>query len=137
MANAKYNNLVPMLASGRLNWPADSIQAFLMTGTTFNATHQRLSQVGGLNKGHTPLSERSVRPDDGSFLGYPASFDTAQANVNYAIILAKEDGSNDPWLISFYDTNSASGPIKITTAGTLTVRPVGSDPVTPGVWVEF
>ena len=137
MANAKYDNLVPMLASGKLNWPADRIQAFLVESAAFNTTHQRMSQVTGTTRGMVTMPERSVRPSDGAFLGYPVSFDGALANVVYSVVLAKEDGSQDPWLISYYDRDQANATIKITIAGTLTVRPLGSDPLTPGVWVDF
>jgi len=137
MANAKYDNLVPMLASGRLNWPADTIQAFLMTGTTFNAIHKRVSEVGGTPVGRVPLPERTVRDTDGALLGFPVSFPNAPGNVNFSVIIAKDDGINDPLVISFYDRNQSNAVIKLTAPGTITVRPVGSDSVTPGVWLDF
>jgi hypothetical protein len=137
MANAKYDNLIPLLASGRLNWPADLIQAFLVTGAVFDKTDQRLSDMTGTIAGMTPMSERLVDPVNGSLLGFPASFDLASANTAYAILLAKEDGSQDPWLLAFYDRDEGGNPLTISLGGTLTLRPEGSDPSTPGVWVEF
>jgi hypothetical protein len=137
MANAKYDNLVPMLANGRLNWPADKIQAFLVKSAVFDKTDQRLSDMSGTIETMQPMSERVVDPVTGSFLGYPTSFDLVPANTTFAVILAKEDGSQNPWLLSFYDRDEANAVLRITTAGTLTVRPAGSDPSTPGVWVKF
>jgi hypothetical protein len=137
MANAKYDNLVPMLASGRLNWPADMIQAFLVTGAVFDATDQRLSDMTGTIAFMTPMPERAVDQVTGSFLGFPTSFDLAQADVEYSVIIAKEDGSKNPWLIAFYDEDEEGDPLTIALAGTLTLRPEGSDPGTLGVWVQF
>lgn len=137
MSNAKYDNLVPMLANGRLNWSADKIQAFLLTSAVFDRTDQRLSDMTGTIAFMTPMPERLVDPVNGSLLGYPASFDLATAGVAYSVILAKEDGSQNPWLIAFYDRNDAGNPITIPLDGTLTLRPAGSDPTTPGVWVQF
>lgn len=137
MANAKYDNLVPMLANGRLNWPADKIQAFLVKSAVFNKANKRLADMTGTIQTMVPMTERLVDPVTGSFLGYPTSFDLVPANVNYAVILAKEDGSQNPWLISYYDRDDANAVLKITQAGTLTVRPAGSDPATPGIWVQF
>ena len=136
MANAKYDNLVPLLASGRLNWPADLIQAFLMEGAAFEAADLRISDVAGTRRGRVALPERSVRPTDGSFHGFPVSFNDVPANTNFSVILAKDDGINDPLVLSFYDRNETNAVIRITVPGTLTVRPLGSDPLTPGTWVE-
>jgi hypothetical protein len=137
MANAKYDNLVPMLANGRLNWSADKIQAFLVENAVFDKTDKRLADMTGTIAFMTPMPERLVDPVTGSLLGYPASFDLAQANKVYSVILAKEDGSQNPWLIAFYDRDESGGTITIDLTGTLTLRPQGSDPSTPGVWVQF
>ena len=137
MANAKYDNLVPMLASGRLNWPADRIQALLVQNAVFNKANVRLSDMAGTIRQRTAMPERMVDPVTGSLLSYPTSFDQAQASVNYAVVIAKDDGSQNPWLLSFYDRDAANQPLVINLDGTLTVRPQGSDPSTPGIWVQF
>jgi hypothetical protein len=126
-----------MLASGRLNWPIDAVQGFLMQGATFNAAHLRLSQAGGTKRGTIILPQRSVRSSDGAFMGSPVSFSSVAAGVNFSLVLAKEDGSLDPWLISFYDEDTTGSAFHLTTPGSITIRPVGSDPVTPGVWLDF
>jgi hypothetical protein len=136
MANAKYDNLIPLLAAGRLNWPADRIQGILLEGATFDATDVRLSDVPGTIKGRVALPQRTIGPD-GSFLSFPASFPGATGGVQYAVVVAKDDGLGNPLVLSFYNQTAAAGPLTITSDGTLTVRPSGATNTTPGVWVDF
>lgn len=136
MANAKYNNLVPLMAAGGLSWARDKILAVLYSGLTFDATDVRLQDVAGTEKARVEIPGRSIGPT-GSLLGSPASFGAAAANVNYAVVLAKDDGTGNPLVLSFYNVNDVGGPIKVTTGGTLLVRPQGSTDSTPGTWVGF
>lgn len=136
MANHKYDNLVPLMAAGGLAWDRDKIMAVLFEGAVYEAADQRLLDVAGTERGRVPLPNRTIGPT-GTFLGSPVSFPLAVANTSYAVILIKDDGSGNPWLISFYDANDSAAPIRITTSGSITVRPFGSVGETPGTWVQF
>lgn len=136
MANKKYDNLVPLMAAGGLSWARDKILGVLYEAVTFDATDVRLLDILGTERGKVEIPGRSIGPT-GSLLGFPASFPAAAANVNYAVVLAKDDGTNNPLVLSFYDANDTGAPIKVTTAGTLLVRPLGATDSTPGTWVSF
>lgn len=136
MANHKYDNLIPLMAAGGLAWDRDKIMAVLFQGAVYEAGDQRLLDVAGTEKGRVPMPNRSIGPT-GTFLGSPVSFPLADADVSYAVIIVKDDGSGNPWLISFYDANDSAAPIRITNSGSMTVRPLGSVGETPGTWVQF
>jgi hypothetical protein len=61
----------------------------------------------------------------------------AEADTEYVVVVVKDDGSGNPWLISFYDSDDGDVPISIENSGSLTVRPLGSVEETPGTWVVF
>jgi hypothetical protein len=135
----KYDNLTPMINTGKLNWAGDKIVAILLEGATFDQTQVHLSEVSGTEANRNEIPGRQIDAT-GSFIGLPVSFDTATAGTTYQVIVAKDDGWGDPWLISFYDEDDSGGALEVTNTGTLTVRPVlipAADPPTLGIWLQF
>ena len=139
MANQKYDNLMPLMATGKLNWATDPINAYLQSGATFDAAHTMLSETGGAFVAYVPVAQRSVTPD--GFLGNPVSFNRIAKETEYQVVIAKDTGpGTDPLVIAFYDEDDDGGPLMLENNGTLIVRPVlveGGDPPTLGVWVKI
>jgi hypothetical protein len=139
MANQKYDNLMPLMATGKLNWATDPINAYLQSGATFDAAHTKLSETGGAPVAHVPVAQRSVTP--AGFLGNPVSFNRIAKDTAYQVVIAKDTGpGTDPLVIAFYDEDEEGGPLVLQNNGTLIVRPVlveGAEPPTLGIWVKI
>lgn len=119
MANAKYSQVVDLLAAGKLNWATNNIQAGLLEGATFNAAQRKLSEVGQ-PVARVPIQGRSVSGN--AFLGYAAAFPRVAAG-EYQVVVMQDTGS-DPNLLAWYDTDEGAGPLTIENEGTLVLRPV-------------
>lgn len=139
MANQKYDNLMPLMATGGLNWSTDPIKAYLQSGATFHAADTKLSQTGGTLVTYVPVSGRQVDPV--GFLGNPVSFNGVPRETEHQVLIAKDTGpGSDPLLLAFYDEDDAGDPLVLQNNGTLIVRPVlvaGGEPPTLGVWVKI
>jgi hypothetical protein len=142
MANAKYDYLTEMMASGRFNWTSDHIVAMLTKGVAYDATDQRLSdalaQAGALHQATSEVTGRALASGNQA-IGNPATFPTVAKLTDYQVLLVKDEGTGDPAMVAFYDTSDVPGPVRIQNNGTLIVRPVDSGQVPPpaGVWLTF
>lgn len=136
--NKKYDNLTVLQATGDLNWITDPINAYLQSGTVFNAADVKLSETGGILVNYVPVSGRRVDAN-GSLLGNPASFNRVGKGQPYQVVIAKDDGYGDPLVLAFYDEDEDGDPLMLKNNGTLIVRPAlfstESDQPTLGVWV--
>ena len=138
MSNAKYDNVTQMTASGELNWAGDLIRAVLCQGATFDASHKALTDV------MTPPAQtitsmlvngRSLGPN-GEALGMAVSYPRTFKDIEYQVILVKDQGRPEVPVVAFYDENEDGSPITLLNNGTLIVRPVGGDGIT-GTWFTF
>jgi hypothetical protein len=143
MANAKYDYLTEMMATGMFSWPSDHILALLMKGVTFYSTDKRLSEVqarvGAIHMATSEVTSRYVA-SDGSAIGLPATFTMVPRAIDYQVLLVKDEGTPDPALVAFYDVDQGDAPLRLINNGTLIVRPVdipGSEIPTVGVWFKI
>lgn len=137
MANSKYSQVIDLLATGKLNWATQNIQAALMEGAVFNEAHRKLSQVGS-PVDRQPIQGRSVT--GGAFLGYAVAFPRTGPG-QYQVVVMQDDGL-DPNLLAWYDTNEEDDALTVENEGTLVVRPVvvpddlpPDSPSTTRVWM--
>jgi hypothetical protein len=137
--NQKYDNLITLMTSGWFDWASDPINAYLQSGATFDVTHTKLSETGGMLVAYVPVSNRVVGPE--GLLGNPVSFNGVPKDTEHQVIIAKETGPGaDPLVLAFYDVDDQGGPLVLQNNGTLIVRPMlvaGADPPTLGVWVAI
>ena len=87
---------------------------------------------------HVPIPGRQV--DGTSLLGYPASFNGVAKEVEYQMVIAKDDGTGDPSVLAFYDEDENGDPLLLQNNGTLIVRPQlveGGEPPILGIWVKI
>jgi hypothetical protein len=130
MANSKYNQVIDLVASGRLNWPGSIILGCLVTDASFNAANKKFSDLGVNTKATTRIQGLSLAPG-GMCMGYPAFFNTVEGGVDYQMILVQDVGGNNPNLLAFYDTDETGGAIRLDHTGTLVVRPTTAPEQTP------
>jgi hypothetical protein len=141
VANQKYDNLTVMMTTGPFNWVGNPINAYLMTGATFDTTDILLSDTGGQVLLYVPVPGRAVGPT-GALLGLPVSFNRVPKDEEFQVVLAKDEGAtNSPHVIAFYDEDANGDPLLLQNNGTLIVRPeLVEDPEAPpqlGVWVAL
>lgn len=129
MANQKYDQVIDMLAEGRLRWQTDEILAVLVKDGTFDKTDTVLSQVGTV-QGVSSIQGRVVVPG-GNFLGYAAFFSDIQADQEFQVVVVQQIGNGDPYTLAWYDTDENDDPIILQNTGTLVVRPALLDSQTP------
>jgi hypothetical protein len=138
MANAKYDNLMVLMSTGKLNWAGDAIVALLMTGATYNAAHTTVTQAGGTRMSMVPVPQRSVDPS-GSLLGGAVSFSNMPKDTNFQMIIAKDTGpGTTPTPLAFYDVDGDVHALRLDNNGTLIVRPeqlLPAEDTGQGVWV--
>lgn len=120
MANAKYSQVIDLLAAGKLNWATNNIQAALLQGESFDESHRKLSEVG-TPVARQPIQGRSVAAG-GAFLGYAVAFPRVAAG-NYQVVVMQDDGM-DPNVLAWYDTDEQDDPLSTENEGTLVVRPI-------------
>jgi len=137
MANEKYDNLMVMMTTGKLNWAGDAIVAYLMTGVTFDAADASLPEVGGSQLGVVPITRRSVTTD--GLLGGAVSFAYMPKDTDFQMLIAKDSGpGTTPSLLAFYDSDDQGEPLRLKNTGTLIVRPqtlLPAEDTGLGVWV--
>lgn len=146
MSNQNYDQVPNLSAQGLLNWQTDAIVALLLTDAEYDGSHKRLSEVGARFRASSPIQGRWLGAD-GEAMGLPASFGQAQAGLEYQVIVAQDDGRNDPVLLAFIGEDSNASPINVQRGGTLIVRPTQDNPpeppdmVTPppttGMWMKL
>jgi len=140
MANAKYNNLTVVMASGWFSWAGDPIVALLMTDVVFDVNDATTDDAGGTRMQVVPVTGRSVGAD-GALLGRAVSFNNMPKDTEFQMLIARDVGPDSPLqLLSFYDVGEADEPLSLKNNGTLIVRPEAVQP-TPdtgaGIWVKI
>jgi len=140
MANAKYDNLMVLMTTGKLNWAGDALVAFLMTGATYNAAHTTVTEAGGTRMSVVPVPQRSVGPT-GSLLGGAGSFSNMPKDTNFQVLIAKDTGpGTTPSLLAFYDVDGDAHALRLDNNGTLIVRPeqlLPAEDTGQGSWVTI
>ena len=120
MSNQKYAQVMNLLAAGRLNWQADTIQACLVTDAVFDANDKVLSDVGSSYRS-AAITGRMVYGRN--FIGDPAFFQNVGAEQAYQVVIVQNLGNEDPVLLGWYDSDLDDAEITVATPGTLVVRP--------------
>jgi hypothetical protein len=142
MPNQKYSQVTDLLVQGKLRWTTDAISALLFTDATFDANNTKVSDLGVRPVSTVPIMGRSLG-QGGAALGYPATFNQADPEDEYQVIVAKDDGLHDLLLLAFIDVNNDGNPLTVVRPGSLIVRPVeaGTPLVdgqpTTGVWMRL
>ena len=138
--NQNYDQLTQLLADEEnLDWEADFIQGWLVTGGSFTATDSRFSQTGGVVSRRARLNGRAS--GDGELWGQAMLFENVRADVDHQLLIVKDDGGIDPVLLSFFDTDFFDNPLRVSGSGSLIVRPYAeagpeSQPY-QGVWITY
>ena len=132
MANSKYNQVVDLLATGRLNWKSSSILGYLVQDATFDPDDTTVEQAGGSVYSTTLIQGRVVAPG-GLFLGYPAFFQNVPGGSDYEMLLVLDQGMQNHSLLAFFDEDDAGLPLTTTNSGTFVLRPEMPDPVPENV----
>lgn len=137
MSNQKYDQVVDLLAAQRLNWVSDDIIGVLVTAATFDASHTTVSQLGSVSS-TAPIPDRSVQNGNECW-GSPAVFANVQGPNTYQMVLAQNDGSGDPKLLAWYDTDDGSNPLTAASDGTLIIRPSlpGPADTLARIWMQY
>lgn len=141
MANTKYDQVMDLLAEGKLNWRVNDIRASLVQGTTFDAADTKLSDVGGAVYS-TAIQGRTVATG-GKLLGFPAIYQAIQPG-EYQLVVHQYIPALGPdqVVLAYYDTDGAGDPLVLEAPGTLFVRPVlvgvpGNAPAGSGIWMTL
>lgn len=129
MANSRYTQVIDLLTTGKLNWAGNNILALLLDGATFLDTDKRMSDLEGNEISRVPIQGRWVA-SGGLFMGYAVAFQRI-APGEYQVVVVQDDGTNDPNVLAWYDTNDADSPLTQDNDGTLVVRPVLPDSPPP------
>lgn len=133
--NEKYTQVDHMVEAGTLNWGNDRILALLCSGVQFVPTHTHLSQTGAQQYSICDIVGRSVT-SNGEALGNPVIFPSVRQGPNFQVLVVKDDGNPDPWLLSYYDVDANGLPLQMNSNGTLIMRPTTTtDPPLVGVWM--
>lgn len=139
MANEKYDNLMVMMTTGKLNWAGDAIVAYLMSDVTFDPTDVALAEAGGSQLGVVPIPRRSVTVD--GLLGGAVSFTYMPKDIDFQMLIAKDSGpGTTPSLLAFYNVDDQGQPLRLKNTGTLIVRPqtlLPAEDTGLGAWVTI
>jgi hypothetical protein len=146
MTNQNYAQVMDLLATGTLHWDTDSIIALLVTGASFDATNKRFSDLGASLVTRAPIQGRWIA-EGGLAMGLPAAFSMVAPGTPFQVVVAQDNGSADPVLLSYLDENADGDPIEVQRGGTLVVRPSQENlptppdtmtpPPTTGLWMTF
>lgn len=146
MSNQNYTQVVDLVASNQLDWVRDSIVALLTKDAALDPAHKRLSETG-VRALFSSLIQGRWLAEGGMAMGLPAVFGQVAADQEYQVIVAKDDGRNDPQLLAFMDEDMNGNPITVQRGGTLIIRPTTEnlptppDSVTPpptsGFWMKL
>lgn len=143
MSNQNYSQVTTLVATQQLNWVTDLVVALLVQDTHFDTDHTRLSQVGRALSS-APIQGRWL---DGSMaMGLPAAFGLVASGQEYQVLVAKDDGRNDPLVLSYMDEDMNGDPITVLRGGTMIIRPSQENlptppdpapPPTSGFWMKL
>ena len=140
MPNSKYSQVTDLLATGRLHWDTDLIEAHLLGDGAFDADDTLLSQAGESLQS-TPIQGRWVAPG-GNFMGQPAVFHQIEGNKDYRVAIVQNIGNGDPNLLAWYDTDEQDEPLHLDNTGSFIVRPTlleqtpEGSPSTSRLWMK-
>ena len=94
-----------------------------MEGSTFDASTKRVSELDGKRWAVAPVQQKALL-DTGEAMGLPLIFQKIPKETVFQLVLAQDDGRNDPNLLTFIDVNQHDSPIAVQRTGTLIIRPV-------------
>lgn len=141
MANQNYDQVAELLAQGKLSWESDLIIAMLCQGESFDGSAKTVADLAGTRKAVQRIDGRWY--SDGLAMGLPVAFQKVAAGLEFQIVVAQDDGRNNPNLLAYIDANADDSPITIQRTGTLIIRPVlpsievpPERPPTIGVWMK-
>lgn len=138
MSSQRYTQLTGMLDSGQLIWQSNRILAVLVTGVEFNPDHQRISDAGGVHVGSAAPIENRYVDDSRHGRGNAVGFNNAPAETPFEVLIVKDDGSGNPLLLGFLDSDSDGLPISIPYPGTCIIRPAPDEfGELPGIWITL
>jgi hypothetical protein len=120
VSNQKYAQFMSLLATGRLNWLTDTIQAVLVKDAAFDVNDKVLSDVGQAIK-TVPVTGRAVVGQ--AFIGDPVFFPDVAGEQAFQVVIVQNRGTSNPNVIAWYDTTSDNDTISVANPGTLVVRP--------------
>jgi hypothetical protein len=131
-----YDQLPDLIAKG-FNWETMSVFGLLYETSTFNASHQRASQVGTWIK-REKIQGKFIT-DDGDLAGQPAVFYMVIPEKDYQLILGYDDGRHDELLLGYFDENIDGSPLRVERRGSMFIRPAmeeGESPPTYSIWLR-
>lgn len=145
MTNQNYAQVTDLVASQQLNWVTDSIVALLTKNAPFDTDNQRLSDTGVRALASTTIQGRWL-DSGGMAMGLPATFGLVAASEVYQVIVAQDDGRNDPRLLAYMNEDMDGNPLTVLRGGTLIIRPTQENlptppdpapPPTSGFWMKL
>lgn len=116
-----------------LDWESDRILGYLTIDTTFVGSQTRYSETAATKIREIEIPDR-VLGEGGEFLGSPAVFSQVLNGIDYQLLLVRDEGTLDPALIAFYDSDYSGGTLRIAHSGSLVVRPSVGTPPKIGIW---
>ena len=142
MANAKYDQVSGLVASGSLNWRTDEVYALLCRNVVFDAAHTNLADAitGGATQISSARIEGRYVGTGGEAMGLPVTFPKVAKDTVYQALVVCDLGDTNPQLISFYDEDELGADLTIANNGTFILRPtlvVGAEPPTIGMWLHL
>lgn len=139
MPNAMYDQVLDLMAEGKLNWRANDIIAVLTQNATFDITDKLLSDVGGPIK-NAPIQGRWIAPG-AKLMGLPAVFQGVQPGT-YQVIVCQNLNRGNPSVLAFYDTNDGGDPLTLVNQGSFILRPAAhpnppaQTPTDSRLWID-
>jgi hypothetical protein len=145
VTNQNYAQVTDLVAAQQLNWVTDSIVAMLTQGAPFNTNHLRLSDTGVRALFSSQIQGRWL--DGDMAMGLPAIFGQVASGQVYQVIVAKDDGRNDPQLLAYFNEGMDGEPLSVLRGGTFIIRPTQENlptppdtmepPPTSGFWMKL
>lgn len=129
----KFNKLRTMLANGDMQWSAQSVTCAVLSGYTFDATHDTLAAIqgaGGVVLGTGKLAGKAVTVD-GLAQSFAVALKLIPAGGPYDVLLVSDLATSLLPLV-FYDNV-----ITMASSGDILIRPEGSVLGGLGSWFKF
>lgn len=128
----KFNKLRTMLANGDMQWPSQAITCALLSGYTFDATHDSLAAIqgaGGVVLGTGKLAGKVVTAT-GVAQSFAVPLKLIPAGGPYDVVLVSDLGVSLLPLV-FYDNV-----VTMASSGDILIRPEGSVLGGVGSWFQ-
>lgn len=146
MTNQNYAQVTDLLTAGTLRWDTDSILALLVSGASFDASNKLLADLGVAVITRAPIQGRWIG-EGGFAMGLPAAFQKVAAGTIFQVIVAQDNGTANPVLLSYMDETTEGGDITVQRGGALIIRPSQDNPPQPpdnlipppttGLWMKL